>query len=139
MSGFSGFRTSLTLIQRRKSPCLSWRWLERLWKNRSAYRAAMPQNKNRLKKMDRVRHNNFRLSKLVGKHSNAHCNPFGKLRFFRKNDYAILLTRRRKIRQRLHISLLIKFTCSTKGKSDRRPFNPLFGRLFPFKRCRKMA
>ena len=54
MSGFSGFRTSLTLIQRRKSPCLSWRWLERLWKNRSAYRAAMPQNKNRLKKMGRV-------------------------------------------------------------------------------------
>lgn len=71
----------------------------------------------------------------VGKHSNAHCNPFGKLRFFRQNNHAILFTRRRKIWPEPHGN----FKACTKGKSDRRPFNPLFWRLFSFKRRGKMA
>ena len=68
------------------------------------------QNKNRLKKMGRVRHNNFRLSKLVGKHSNANCNSFGKLRFFRKNNHVILLSRRRKIRPEPKLAPKAKLT-----------------------------
>ena len=101
----------------------------------SAYRAAMPQNKNRLKKMGRIWHNTFRLSKLVGKHSNAHCNSFGKLRFFRKNNYAILLPRRRKIWSKPYSN----FKTCTKSNTNRRSFNPLFRRSFSFKICGKMA
>lgn len=41
----------------------------------------------------------------VGKHSNAHCNPFGKLRFFRQNNHVILFTRRRKIRSKTSYKL----------------------------------
>ena len=93
------------------------------------------QNKNRYQKMDRVRHNNFRLSKLVGKHSNADCNPFGKLWFFRQNNYAILLTLRWKIRSKPYSN----FKTCTKSNTNRRSFNLLFRRSFSSKRCRKMA
>ena len=71
----------------------------------------------------------------VGKHSNADCNPFGKLRFFRQNNHAILFTRRRKIRPELHGN----FKTCTKSKIDSRAFSSLFWRLLSFKRCRKMA
>ena len=71
----------------------------------------------------------------VGKHSNANCNPFGKLRFFRQNNHAILFTRRRKIRPEPYSN----FKTCTKSNTNRRSFNPLFRRSFSFKRCRKMA
>lgn len=71
----------------------------------------------------------------VGNHSNANCNPFGKLRFFRQNNHAILFTRRRKIRPELHGN----FKTCTKSKIDSRAFSSLFWRLLSFKRCRKMA
>ena len=64
-----------------KLPVESITWLEQLCKKSSFCLPCCPALKTKIdgKKMDRVRHNNFRLSKLVGKHSNANCNSFGKL------------------------------------------------------------
>ena len=58
---------------------------------------------------------------LVGKHPYADCNPFGKLRFFWKNNHAILLSQRWKIRPEPYGN----FKACSKGNADRRSFNPL--------------
>ena len=74
----------------------------------SAYRAAMLSKKIDSKKW--AEYDTILLSKLVGKHSNANCNPFGKLRFFRKNNHAILFPRRRKIRPEPKVAPKAKLT-----------------------------